>query len=89
MPVTSDSPSPSSESILAVILELGPVSISPLIDIKFVSRGSEGTLHKEGFVSCCYYMTMSGADTGTSSGSLPQVRAQSGQSLVEPLQPQP
>lgn len=82
VPVTSDSLSALNQ--LAVILELGPVSISPLIDIKFVSRGSEGTLHKEGFlVSCCYYMTMSGADTGTSSGSLPQVRAQSGQSLVE------
>ena len=35
---------------LALMLELGPLSISPLIDIELVRRGSERTLHKEGFL---------------------------------------
>jgi len=83
--LTSDSLSALNQ--LALILELGPLSISPLIGIKFVSRGSEGTLHRG--ASCCYCMTMSGTDTGTSTGSLPQVSAQSGQSLVELTAPAP
>lgn len=46
VPVTSDSLS--ALSPLALMLELGPLSISPLIE--FVRRGSEGTLHKQGFL---------------------------------------